>query len=55
MHIAETLPSLLEPDNTGVRKQYGNNEKAVQILNWICIVSQIYKEAVADTRLNEMS
>ncbi len=22
VHIAETLPSLLEPDNTGVRKQY---------------------------------
>ena len=27
VHIAETLPSLLEPDNTGVRKQYGNMER----------------------------
>ena len=26
VHIAETLPSLLEPDNTGVRKQYENND-----------------------------
>lgn len=24
VHIAETLPSLLEPDNTGGRKQYEN-------------------------------
>lgn len=35
VHIAETLPSLLEPDNTGVRKQYGNIGKAIRILNGI--------------------